>query len=129
MEDRAANLRRIKEEARNKPQSYGIRKVSEKKKATVKEQLELANKDMDVYLSIWRKREHKCFETGQFLGNKFRKWHFHHCLPKAQFPQYRHEDWNLVLVTLETHSQAESDLSKTPKIKAYTESLKLKLGL
>lgn len=84
--------------------------------------------DNDFYDSIWMEREHVCFETGRRLPVVPLTLYFHHILPKAKYPQYRHSKWNIVLLDVDTHSQVEAMLDKCPRVKALTEHLKIVYG-
>jgi hypothetical protein len=79
-----------------------------------------------MYLEIWEERQHVDFETGEIIPFPL-SYNFHHVLPKKPgpggYPQFRHEKWNIVLVTWGTHSKAENNIDLVPKIKAYREQL------
>lgn len=91
---------------------------------------EQVNKDDDesFYQEIWDEREHKCFETGKPLGSEPITLYFHHILPKAKYPLYRHMKWNIVLLHPDAHSQVEIFIDKCPRVKALTEHLKIVYG-
>lgn len=84
--------------------------------------------DMGYYQEIWNERNCVCFETGKPLGMEPLTLYFHHILPKAKYPQYRYEKWNIVLLHPDAHSQAEIMLDKCPRVKALTEHLKIVYG-
>lgn len=85
--------------------------------------------DQDFYNEIWLEREHRCFETEQKLPFAAPlTTYFHHILPKAKYPQYRHSKWNIVILHPDAHSQVETMLDKCPRVKAITEHLKLVYG-
>lgn len=84
--------------------------------------------DQDLYQEIWAEREHKCFETGVNLPSEPLTLYFHHILPKAKHPQFRHAKWNIVILHPDAHSQAEVNLDKCPRVKALTEHLKVVYG-
>jgi len=104
----------------------GIKKISEKGKANKVLKKDLVQNDMAFYLQLWNEREHICFETGRYLGNKPLITMFHHVLPKATYPQFRHCAWNIVFLLPEIHNQVETKLSMCPKVEAYTNELKQK---
>jgi len=101
-----------------------VRSVTDKQLLKVELKKELLAQDELFYLSLWKSRPHLCFETNRYLGEEPYNWMFHHILPKAKYPEYRHEPWNIVLVSLETHSKVETDIDFTPKIKELTIKLK-----
>lgn len=99
-----------------------IAKQSVKGKQKAIEKKALVQNDMALYLEIWEERPHIDFETGESILKPLIQ-NFHHVLEKAQFPQYRHSKWNIVLVKDETHNQVHSNIDKTPKIKALRAQL------
>lgn len=101
-----------------------IPKRSEKGKQKAIEKKLLVQNDMALYLEIWGERAHVCYETGKSIPKPLIQ-NFHHVLEKAQYPQYRHSRWNIVIVTDDTHNQVHSNIDKTPKIKALRENLLL----
>ena len=122
-------IRNAKKQAAERKPIFGLRKVSEKRRAKIKESQELSDKDDEFFAMLWSKRPHVCFETGEKLPNKWRKWNFHHVLPKGDYEEYRYEQWNVVLVTLAVHRNAEDNIDLCPKIKAYRDKLIKKLNL
>lgn len=102
-----------------------INKYSERQILKLELKKELIKQDELFYISIWNTTPHRCYETNEYLGEKAYNWMFHHILPKAKYPEYRHEAWNIVLVSLSTHSKVEANIDFTPKIKELTNKLKL----
>jgi hypothetical protein len=92
-----------------------------------KKKISRFKEDVEFYQSIWERRKHVCYETGEYLGNEARTYMFHHVLEKEKHDQYRHEEWNIVLVSWNTHAQVHSNIDKTPKIKALKAQLLLKI--
>lgn len=79
-----------------------------------------------MYWQIWEERAHVDFETGLPIVGSFNSCFFHHVLPKRPdggYPEYRHCKWNIVVIQETTHNQTESDMDKTPKIRAYYQKL------
>lgn len=97
-----------------------LKKVSEKGLKKKEEKKKLLEKDKEFYLKIWNSRPHVCFETGKFLGNEPLLTMFHHVLPKAKYPSYRHSEKNIVLLHPDVHNQVETNLSKCPKVAELT---------
>jgi hypothetical protein len=120
--DRAAKIRNLKEQASlpKEKKYFSIAKVSEKRKKKIEADKEILKLDEELRVMVWAASKHECIECGRHLGNKFKKWNFHHCLPKAKYPQFRHEPFNIVLVCLEDHSKAETNIDFAPKIKSRT---------
>jgi hypothetical protein len=78
----------------------------------------------EFYEELWAEREHYCFETGKWLGNKFDIRRFHHVLHKSSYPQYAYSKWNVVILDSDVHELCHSDLDKCPKVKELTEHLR-----
>jgi hypothetical protein len=106
-----------------------IPRVSDKKKAMQASEKALFEADKLFYMEVWIASPHRCTECGCNLGKEPLTILFHHLLPKAQYPQFRHTPENIVLVCRDHHAQAETDIDKVPKIKARrNEVVKLLLG-
>lgn len=103
-----------------------LKKVSEKGKVKKVLKKALVQTDMAFYFEIWEKRPHVCFETGKQLGNRPAITMFHHVLPKQSYPQFRHCEWNIVILHPDVHNQVETDLRKCPKVYQLTQELKRK---
>lgn len=108
-----------------------IRKVSKKHLKSLGGRKVLRQKDWLFYLGIWEEREHVCFETGQPILGEPLTVYFHHVLEKGirRFAKYRHEKWNIVLITWATHDQVGIDIDRCPKIKEYRDKLLKQLNL
>lgn len=102
----------------------GIRRISEKGKIKKELKKELVQNDMSFYFTIWQNRPHICYETGKNLGVKPLITMFHHVLPKQSYPEFRHCEWNIVLLHPDVHNQVETNIDKCPKVKKLTEELK-----
>lgn len=86
-----------------------MKRSSIKKKARTPEQVQVdriqREQDMKFYIEIWNERPHYCEVTGQYLGSEFKTIYADHLLEKSQYPQFRHEKCNIILVTGDIHSQ------------------------
>ena len=80
-------------------------------------------KDKELFEKIWEERPHVDYETGEVLYGEPLKSYFHHVLEKEMYPLFRWEEWNIVLVSVETHSQCHTNLDFCPKIKQLREKL------
>lgn len=111
-------------------QTLESRGIFVRKEQTFDDIIEENNKQSDqmFYAEIWEEREHVCFESGKNLPAGPFLTYFHHILPKAKYPQYRHSKWNIVILHPDVHSQVETMLDKCPRVKAITEHLKLVYG-
>ena len=89
----------------------------------------------DVFNRIWnalKSYQRVCYETGERLyanpsdGLPYTVY-FHHVLAKEIYPQFALSPWNIVLVSLSTHTQYETAPRLCPKI--YTLYLEFKAKL
>lgn len=96
-----------------------LRRVSEKQKIKIESKKNLIQEDHKLYMEIWEERPHLCYENGCRLAeNPPPTTYFHHVLPKEKFSQYRHEKWNIILLSPTVHSNIEfGGMSKAPKVK------------
>ena len=127
MNDRADNIRRIKQAASEKPVRIGIPKISEKRAKRVEEDKKISVLDAAFYKSIWSKRSHVCYECGCKLWGKKIDWFMHHLLEKAAYPQFRYTEENIALLCPAHHDQVRFDIDKVPKIKQLTEQIRKQL--
>jgi hypothetical protein len=82
----------------------------------------------DFFIKIWnilRDYQRVCYETGERLypdpdGFPYTSY-FHHVLSKEVWPQFQFSAWNIILVSLATHSQCETSVRLCPKIYALTQ--------
>ena len=106
------------------PPKKSINRVSEKGKQKTIDKKALIQNDMMFYLEIWSERPKIDYETNEKIEGKPKNYHFHHVLEKANYPEYRHKKWNIVLVNKDTHDNCHStDGSLNPKIHAYRKHL------
>jgi hypothetical protein len=110
--------------------SYLSKQPTEKAIAKKEEKKEYTQKQWQFFLKIWNSRPHVSFESGLPIYGEPTSTMFHHCLEKGieKYKKYALEDWNIVLLLPSEHNQVHTDISKTPKVKEYTEKLKEKYG-
>jgi hypothetical protein len=65
--------------------------------------VKVANRDRSFFLGIWNKRPHFSQVSGEFLGHKFKAVFMSHVLPKSIYPNFRHYEKNIVLMSFEEH--------------------------
>jgi hypothetical protein len=90
-----------------------------------------SSKDKQFYEQIWKERGHICYETGKFLGETPSlpiSFYMHHLLEKRNYPQYRYEKWNIVMLHPDIHQQVEINPEKCTRTKALREELLEKYG-
>ena len=84
------------------------------------------NQQRDMFLDIWKKRAHFSEITGQYLGKEPLTVFFHHILPKEKYPEACLDEENIILLTLEEHSDVENDMYKYEEINKRRKQLKIK---
>lgn len=62
----------------------------------------------NLFLSIWGKRPHRSEVSTTYLGNEPLTVYFHHILPKEHYPEMMYEESNIILLTLDEHSNVEN---------------------
>lgn len=80
----------------------------------------------EMFLNIWKKKKHYSEVSGIYLGSEPMSTYFHHILPKEKFPEACLDEENIILLTLEEHSNVENDMYKFEKVNERREQLKIK---
>lgn len=62
------------------------------------------------FMEIWATRPHKSEISGTLLGKEPLTVFFHHILPKEKYPQAKYDPENIILLTLDEHTNVESDI-------------------
>ena len=73
--------------------------------------LNISNRN-DLFLQIWEKRPHKSEVSGEYLGKEPLTVFFHHILPKEKYPEACFDEENIILLTLDEHTNVESNMYK-----------------
>lgn len=82
-----------------------------------------------LFIDIWRKKRHYSEVSGAYLGKELFTSYCHHILPKEKYPQACLDEENIILLTLEEHSNVENDIYKYEIINKKREQLKTKYNL
>ena len=90
----------------NKPSLTTKKKVSDGKSHQMRE----------MFLDIWKKRAHYSEISGQYLGKEPMSTYFHHILPKEKYPEACLDEENIILLTLEEHSNVENDMYRYEEV-------------
>ena len=80
----------------------------------------------DMFLLIWKKRQHKSEISGTSLGSEALSTYFHHILPKSKYPEACLDEENIILLTWEEHDQVEMDPTRYEEVNKRREQLKQK---
>jgi hypothetical protein len=83
----------------------------------------------EFFLSIWKKRPHRSEISSVYLGKEAMSTYFHHILPKEKYPEACLDEENIILLTLEEHSNVENDMYKYDEVNKRREQLKIKYNL
>ena len=70
----------------------------------------------EMFLDIWKKKPHKSEVSGVYLGKEPMSTYFHHILPKEKYPEACLDEENIILLTLEEHSNVENDMYKYEEV-------------
>jgi hypothetical protein len=90
----------------NKPSLTTKKKVSDGKTHQMRE----------MFLGIWKKRKHHSEVSGAYLGKEPMSTYFHHILPKEKYPEACLDEENIILLTLEEHSNVENDMYRYEEV-------------
>ena len=80
----------------------------------------------EFFLHIWKKRPHKSEISGTYLGKEPMSTYFHHILAKEKYPEACLDEENIILLTLEEHSNVESDMYRYEEVNKRRNHLNLK---
>lgn len=83
----------------------------------------------ELFLDIWKTRPHKSEVSGVSLGKEPLSVYFHHILPKEKYPQAKYDEHNIILLSLDEHSNVENDMYKYPEVNLRREILKSKYNI
>ena len=70
----------------------------------------------DFFLSIWNKRPHRSEISNTYLGSEPLTVFFHHILPKSRYKDAALDEENIILLTLDEHTNCESDMYRYEEI-------------
>ena len=70
----------------------------------------------EFFISYWKKSDKKSAVSGKFLGKEPLSVFFHHILPKEKYPEACLDEENIILLTLEEHSNVENDMYRYEEV-------------
>jgi hypothetical protein len=111
--------RKALQQSRVKPSLTPKKKVSDGKTIQMRQ----------MFLDIWKKRKHYSEVSGDYLGKEPMSTYFHHILAKEKYPEACLDEENIILLTLEEHSNVENDMYRYEEINRRREQLKIKYNL
>jgi hypothetical protein len=74
------------------------------------------NQQKEMFINIWKKRKHHSEVSGLYLGKEPMSTYFHHILPKEKYPDACLDEENIILLTLEEHSNVENDMYRYEEV-------------
>ena len=83
----------------------------------------------EFFISYWKKSDKKSAVSGKFLGKEPLSVFFHHILPKEKYPEACLDEENIILLTLEEHSNVENDMYRYEEVNKRREQLLKKYNL
>jgi hypothetical protein len=83
----------------------------------------------EMFLDIWKKRSHHSEVSGDYLGSEPMSTYFHHILAKEKYPEACLDEENIILLTLEEHSNVENDMYRYDEVNKRRDSLKNKYSI
>ena len=98
--------------------------ISNKKTNSVQNNRHIQQREM--FLDIWKKKPHKSEVSGTYLGKEPMSTYFHHILPKEKYPEDCLDEENIILLTLEEHSNVENDMYRYEEVNNRRNQLNLK---
>lgn len=81
------------------------------------------------FLRIWNKRKHVSEISGEILYSPPSSAYFHHILPKEKYPEICYCEDNIVILSLDEHTNVESDIYRYEEINRRRKFLKEKYGI
>ena len=82
----------------------------------------------EFFLSIWKKKKHRSEVSNIYLGKEPMSTYFHHILPKEKYPQAKLDEDNIILLSLDEHTNVESDMYKYEEVNRRRQLLLSKYG-
>ena len=106
--------------------SHQMSVISNKKVKNVQNNKHIMQREM--FLGIWKKRKHHSEVSGAYLGKEPMSTYFHHILPKEKYPDACLDEENIILLTLDEHTQVEMDIYRYEEINNRRKYLMNKYG-
>ena len=94
--------------------------------SSVAKTVETIQEMRELFLIIWKKRLHLSEVSGLRLVGDPLHVYFHHILPKEKYPEAKFDEENIILLTLDEHTNVENNMYRYEEINIRREQLKLK---
>jgi hypothetical protein len=82
----------------------------------------------NFFLEIWNERKHYSEVSGDYLGKEPLSTFFHHILPKEKYPDEAYDKSNIILLTLDEHTNVEADMYRYEEVNKRREQLLNKIN-
>jgi hypothetical protein len=82
-----------------------------------------------MFREIWKRRTHYSEVSGEYLGSEALSIYFHHILAKEKYPEACLDPENIVLLTLDEHTNVESNIYRYDEINKRRDYLKEKYDI
>ena len=92
-----------------------MQRTSSKLSKQIEKKLKTAEM-FEFFISYWKKSDKKSAVSGKFLGKEPLSVFFHHILPKEKYPEACLDEENIILLTLEEHSNVENDMYRYEEV-------------
>jgi hypothetical protein len=83
----------------------------------------------EFFVSIWKKRPHRSEVSGDNLGKEPLSVFFHHILPKEKYKDAALDEENIILLTLDEHTNVENDMYRYEEVNKRRNYLKTKYNI
>lgn len=70
----------------------------------------------NFFMEIWKERIHESEVSGAYLGKEALSTFFHHILPKVKYPELAYDKSNIILLTLDEHTNVEADMYRYEEV-------------
>lgn len=83
----------------------------------------------ELFVQIWKVRPHRSEISNDNLGREPLTIFFHHILPKGKYPESAFDSENIILLTLDEHTNVENDMYRYEELNQKRNYLKLKYNI
>ena len=83
----------------------------------------------EFFVSIWKKRSHRSEVSSENLGREPLSVFFHHILPKEKYKDVALDEENIILLTLDEHTNVENDMYRYEEVNKRRNYLKTKYNI
>ena len=80
----------------------------------------------NFFLEIWKDRPHRSEVSNTSLGSEPLHVFFHHILSKGKYPEAMYDPKNIIMLTLDEHTNVENDMYKYQVVNKRRERLHIK---